>query len=128
LDTLKKWPDEEKGRTLPKTALEQAIGYALNNWETLSRYVEQGYQVSNNNLSERTTSSAMLAISSPDRSPQDRLPRTLSAADLQTILDCFDTSAATGRRDLALVRCGSPGPLWSDLRTFYGRPWRGKVH
>jgi transposase len=31
-----------------------AIGYALNNWDALVRYVEQGYLAIDNNLSERT--------------------------------------------------------------------------
>ena len=37
--------------------------------------------------------------------PKDRLARTLSPAELQTLLDYFDTDNATGRRDLAMVRC-----------------------
>jgi transposase len=51
---LKKWLDEEKPRALPKSALSQAIGYALNNWAALERYLEQGYLAVDNNLSERT--------------------------------------------------------------------------
>lgn len=51
---LKKWLDEERSRTLPKSALGQALGYALNNWEALKRYLEQGYLAIDNNLSERT--------------------------------------------------------------------------
>jgi hypothetical protein len=31
---------------LPKSVLGQAVGYALNNWEALVRYQEQGYLVS----------------------------------------------------------------------------------
>jgi transposase len=54
LTELKKWLDEEKGKTLPKSALGQAIGYALNNWEPLLRYLEKGYLAIDNNLSERT--------------------------------------------------------------------------
>jgi transposase len=54
LDELKKWLDEHKGQVLPKTPLGQAIGYALNNWEALCRYLEQGYLAIDNNLSERT--------------------------------------------------------------------------
>src|SRR5581483_11082686 len=38
---------------------------------------------------------------------QDRLPRTLSEADLQAILNHLDTSTPVGRRDLAMVRCMS---------------------
>jgi site-specific recombinase XerD len=47
------------------------------------------------------------AIPIAPRWPQDRLPRALTPADLQTILGSFDTNTATGRRDLALVRCMS---------------------
>ena len=54
LTELKKWLDEQRPKALPKTPLGQAIGYALNNWEALKRYVEQGYLAIDNNLSERT--------------------------------------------------------------------------
>jgi transposase len=54
LAELKKWLDGHKGQVLPKSALGQAIGYALNNWEALRRYLEQGYLAIDNNLSERT--------------------------------------------------------------------------
>jgi transposase len=54
LDELKKWLDEQQPATLPKSALGQAIGYALNNWQALNRYLEQGYLAIDNNLSERT--------------------------------------------------------------------------
>jgi integrase/recombinase XerD len=47
------------------------------------------------------------AVPIAPRWPQDHLPRTLTPADLQTILDYFDTSTATGRRNLAMVRCMS---------------------
>lgn len=45
------------------------------------------------------------AIARPPCWPQDRLPRALAPVDLQMILDSFDTATATGRRDLAVVRC-----------------------
>jgi len=54
LAELKKWLDEQRPHTLPKSALGQAVGYALNNWEALRRYLEQGYLAIDNNLSERT--------------------------------------------------------------------------
>jgi transposase len=53
LDKLKKWLELEKPKVLPKSALGEAIGYALNNWEALRRYVDQGYLAIDNNLSER---------------------------------------------------------------------------
>ena len=54
LTELKKWLEEQKGKVLPKSVLGQAVGYALNNWEALVRYQEQGYLAIDNNLSERT--------------------------------------------------------------------------
>jgi transposase len=54
LDELKKWLEEHKDKVLPKSVIGQAFGYALNNWEALCRYVEQGYLAIDNNLSERT--------------------------------------------------------------------------
>jgi hypothetical protein len=37
LTELKQWLDEQRPRALPKSALGQAIGYALNHWEALTR-------------------------------------------------------------------------------------------
>ncbi len=54
LSALKGWLDEQRPQALPKSPLGQAIGYALNNWVALGRYLEQGYLAIDNNLSERT--------------------------------------------------------------------------
>src|SRR6185369_6692003 len=54
LTELKKWLDEQRPKALPKSPLGQAVGYALNNWAALRRYLEQGYLAIDNNLSERT--------------------------------------------------------------------------
>jgi transposase len=54
LAALKQWLDEQRPQALPKSALGQAIGYALNHWEALTRYLEQGYLAIDNNLCERT--------------------------------------------------------------------------
>jgi hypothetical protein len=51
---LKQWLDGQRPQALPKSPLGAAIGYALNHWEALQRYLEQGYLSIDNNLSERT--------------------------------------------------------------------------
>jgi transposase len=51
---LKKWLDEQRPQALPKSPLGTAIGYALNHWEALRRYLDKGYISIDNNLSERT--------------------------------------------------------------------------
>jgi transposase len=53
LVALKQWLDEHRPRALPKSPLGQAIGYALNHWEALQRYLARGYLSIDNNLSER---------------------------------------------------------------------------
>jgi transposase len=54
LAELKKRLDEQQAQVLPKSVVGQAVSYALNNWEALNRYLEQGYLTIDNNLSERT--------------------------------------------------------------------------
>jgi transposase len=54
LAELKKWLEDQRPQALPKSVLGQALGYALNNWEALKRYQEEGYLAIDNNLSERT--------------------------------------------------------------------------
>jgi transposase len=54
LTELQRWLDRERPRALPKTPLGQALGYAVNQWAALERYLEQGYLAIDNNLSERT--------------------------------------------------------------------------
>jgi transposase len=54
LPELKVGLDEQRPGVLPKSALGEAVGYALNNGEALQRYLEQGYLAIDNNLSERT--------------------------------------------------------------------------
>jgi transposase len=45
---------EQKPGALPKSPLGAAIGYAMNNWDALKRYLDQGFLALDNNLSERT--------------------------------------------------------------------------
>ena len=54
LAELQAWLEGQRPQALPKSALAQAIGYALNHWDALGRYLEQGYLAIDNNLCERT--------------------------------------------------------------------------
>lgn len=54
LEELEGWLDRERAGALPKSPLGQAITYARNNWQALSRYLEAGFLAVDNNLSERT--------------------------------------------------------------------------
>jgi hypothetical protein len=54
LNRIENYLDELSRRTLPKSALGNAITYAPNQWEALRRYVSDGRLCIDNNLSEQT--------------------------------------------------------------------------
>ncbi len=53
LDKFKRWLDESAQTLLPKSYLGVAVSYALNNWQSLTRYVENGELGIDNNVTER---------------------------------------------------------------------------
>ncbi len=53
LATIKTWLDAEQRLVLPRSPMAAAIGYTLNQWAALNRYVEQGYLNIDNNAAER---------------------------------------------------------------------------
>ncbi|MBS0001443.1 MAG: transposase [Cyclobacteriaceae bacterium] len=49
LNDLRQWMEDQYKQVLPKSGIRQALFYALNHWERLIRYVEDGrYQIDNN--------------------------------------------------------------------------------
>ena len=53
LDALKAWLDAIAPKVVPDTKLEDAVSYTLNQWDYLTRYVENGSMPIDNNLLER---------------------------------------------------------------------------
>ena len=53
LERLRAELDRLSAKLLPKSALAQAVGYALNQWQALCRYTEDGRLTIDNNVSER---------------------------------------------------------------------------
>jgi transposase len=53
LTTMCQWLQEQQAQVLPKSPIGQAIGYALNHWQALTRYTEQGFLAIDNNIAER---------------------------------------------------------------------------
>jgi len=53
LDSIKTWLDELEPDVLPQSPLGKAIGYAVNNWDALSRYVDDGRLSIDNGAAER---------------------------------------------------------------------------
>jgi len=54
LAQIKELLDKWKTEVLPKSEIGKAVGYALNQWEALTRYVDDPILSIDNNLSERT--------------------------------------------------------------------------
>jgi hypothetical protein len=54
LKKLKKWLTDQLPEVLPKSAIGKAITYTLSLWKRLTRYVENGQWVINNNLVENS--------------------------------------------------------------------------
>lgn len=60
LAALKSWLTEEQKRVLPKSPIGEAIGYALNHWDALHRYTEQGFLAIDNNIAERAIKNVVI--------------------------------------------------------------------
>ena len=54
MNEIKEWLKKEVLNVLPKSLIGKAIGYMLNNWDGLSRYVIDGCLEIYNNLVENT--------------------------------------------------------------------------
>jgi hypothetical protein len=53
LAAFKTWLDAQANAVLPKSALGEAVGYALRHWEGLIRYTQAGHLEASNNYAER---------------------------------------------------------------------------
>jgi hypothetical protein len=53
LGQFHEWLEAQRLEVLPKSPMAEAVGYALNNWEALSRYAEAGFLAIDNNVAER---------------------------------------------------------------------------
>ena len=54
LTAMRQWLLEEQKSVLPKSPMGEAITYALNQWEALTRYTDAGFLDIDNNVAERT--------------------------------------------------------------------------
>jgi transposase len=53
LETFHQWLEAQRREVLPKSAMAEALGYALNNWSALVRYTDAGFLAIDNNVAER---------------------------------------------------------------------------
>lgn len=60
LQEFKSWLDDMQPRVAPKSPLGRAVGYALDQWDFVSRYVEDGRLAIDNNIAERDVKSVVI--------------------------------------------------------------------
>jgi transposase len=53
LARIRNWLDSQGPLVLPRSPIAGAMGYTLNQWDALNRYIEQGYLAIDNNAAER---------------------------------------------------------------------------
>jgi transposase len=53
LNKFHTWLQEQRPQVLPKSPINEALGYALNHWTALCRYTEAGFLEIDNNVAER---------------------------------------------------------------------------
>ena len=53
LNKFHTWLEQQRLEVLPKSPINEALGYALNNWTALCRYTEAGFLSIDNNVAER---------------------------------------------------------------------------
>lgn len=53
LQELERWLQQTRGQVLPRSPVNEAIGYCLNQWAALCRFTDQGYLAIDNNAAER---------------------------------------------------------------------------
>ncbi len=53
LKVIHQWLEDQKTKVLPQSSLAKAIHYALNHWEALQTYLQEGYLEIDNNRAER---------------------------------------------------------------------------
>jgi transposase len=53
LNKFHTWLEEQRPEVLPKSPINEALGYALNQWTALCRYTEAGFLEIDNNVAER---------------------------------------------------------------------------
>ena len=61
LDDYRRWLEDERKKTLPKSKLGEAINYSLKQWDSLVVFLEDGRLSCDNNLAERAIKPFVLA-------------------------------------------------------------------
>jgi hypothetical protein len=123
---IKEWLDAEGQIVLPRSAMGEAITYALNQWAALCVYVTQGYLNIDNNASERSLKRVAIGRKNWLFAGNDRAAAT--AATLWSLIASAERHAVDPQRYLTSLFAKLPllGPNASpaDLTPFLPDVWK----
>jgi len=121
LDELKLWLDNELRELLPKTPTAGAIGYCLNHWAALTRYLEDGRAKIDNNAAERAL--RVVAVGRKNWMFAGSENGGNAAACMYTLIESAKACGLNPREYLEDVLRRLPSTLQRDIDTLLPQNW-----
>ncbi len=122
LARIKAWLDAEQQTVLPRSAMGQAIGYALNQWDALCVYATEGFLAIDNNAAERAMKRVAIGRKNWLFAGNDRAGET--TALLYTLIASAERHGVDPQRYLTSVFAKLPFTPEEELDQFLPDVWK----
>ena len=122
LTRIKAWLDAEQQTVLPRSAMGQAIGYALNQWNALCVYATEGFLAIDNNAAERAMKRVAIGRKNWLFAGNDRAGET--TALLYTLIASAERHGVDPQRYLTSVFAKLPFTPEEELDQFLPDVWK----
>lgn len=122
LTKIKTWLDTEKELVLPRSPMAAAIGYTLNQWEALNRYIEQGFLNIDNNAAERALKRVAIGRKNWLFAGHDEAGA--SHARLYTLIASAERHGVDPQRYLTSILAKIGNTRLSEIDLFLPDPWK----
>lgn len=122
LTHIKAWLDAEQQAVLPRSAMGQAIGYALNQWDALCVYATEGFLAIDNNAAERAMKRVAIGRKNWLFAGNDRAGET--TALLYTLIASAERHGVDPQRYLTSVFAKLPFTPEQDIDQFLPDVWK----
>jgi transposase len=122
LASIKAWLDVEQQIVLPRSAMGQAIGYALNQWNALCVYATEGFLAIDNNAAERAMKRVAIGRKNWLFAGNDRAGET--TALLYTLIASAERHGVDPQRYLTSVFAKLPFTPEEELDQFLPDVWK----
>ncbi len=123
---IKTWIDREMPIVLPRSPMGEAITYALNQWDALCRYAEQGYLNIDNNAAERALKRVAIGRKNWLFAGHDDAGR--SHATLYTLIASAQRHGIDPHAYLRSVLAKIATTPMSELDQFLPEKWKAEDH